>query len=61
LLNRSRALRDPAERRKVYEQLAAIVLADRPIVYLYTHWLWAYTNKLSGLRTVPDGLCACRD
>ena len=19
-------------------------------------WLWAYTNKLSGLRTVPDGL-----
>ena len=57
LLNRSRALRDPAERRKVYEQIAAIVLADRPIVYLYhRHWLWAYTNKLSGLRTVPDGL-----
>jgi peptide/nickel transport system substrate-binding protein len=57
LLNRSRTLRDPAERRKVYEQIAAIVLTDRPIVYLYhRHWLWAYTNKLSGLRPVPDGL-----
>jgi len=57
LLNRSRSLGDPAERRKVYAQIAAVVLKDRPIVYLYhRHWLWAYTNKLSGLRTVPDGL-----
>jgi peptide/nickel transport system substrate-binding protein len=57
LLNKSRTLRDPAERRKTYEQVAAIVLKDRPIVYLYhRHWLWAYTNKLSGLRTIPDGL-----
>ena len=48
---------DPAERRKAYEQIAAIVLKDRPIVYLYhRHWLWAYTAKLSGLRTIPDGL-----
>ena len=38
-------------------QIAAIVLKDRPIVYLYhRHWLWAYNNKLSGLRTIPDGL-----
>ena len=37
------------ERKKAYEQIAAIVLKDRPIVYLYhRHWLWAYTNKLSG-------------
>ena len=57
ILNRSRTARDPAERRKAYEQLAAIVLKDRPIVYLYhRHWLWAYTTKLSGLRTIPDGL-----
>jgi peptide/nickel transport system substrate-binding protein len=57
LLNRSRTLRDPAERKKVYEQIAAIVLKDRPIVYIYhRHWLWAYTNKLTGLRTIPDGL-----
>ena len=57
ILNKSRTTRDPAERRKLFEQLAAIALKDRPIVYLYhRHWLWAYTTKLSGLRTVPDGL-----
>ena len=32
-------------------------LKDRPDIYLFhRHWLWAYTNKLSGLRTIPDGL-----
>ncbi len=57
ILNHSRTTRDANERRKDYEQLAAIALKDRPIVYLYhRHWLWAYTSKLSGLRTVPDGL-----
>ena len=57
ILNRARSARDPAERRKAYEQLAAIALKDRPIIYLYhRHWLWAYTNKVSGLRTIPDGL-----
>jgi peptide/nickel transport system substrate-binding protein len=57
LLNRSRTLREPAERRKVYEQIAAIVLKDRPIVYLYhRHWLYGFTSKLSGFRTTPDGL-----
>ena len=57
LLNKSRTARDPAERRRLYEQVAAIVLKDRPIVYLYHRdWLWAYTSKLGGLRPVPDGL-----
>ncbi|TMH04148.1 MAG: ABC transporter substrate-binding protein [Betaproteobacteria bacterium] len=57
LLNRSRSALDVAERKKLYEQIAAIVLKDRPIVYLFhRHWLWAHTAKLSGLRTIPDGL-----
>ena len=57
ILNRSRTTRDPAERRKAYEQLAAIALKDRPIVYVFhRHWLWAYTTKLSGFRPIPDGL-----
>ncbi len=57
LLVRARTAGDIAERKKAYDQAAAILLNDRPIVYLYhRHWLWAYTNKLSGLRTVPDGL-----
>ncbi len=58
LLNKSRSARDPAERRKLYEQIAARVVAkDRPIIYLYhRNWLWAYTAKLAGVRGVPDGL-----
>jgi peptide/nickel transport system substrate-binding protein len=57
LLNRSRSSLDPAERRKAYDQIAAIVLKDRPDIYLYhRHWLWAYTSKLSGFRAIPDGL-----
>ena len=44
---RSRSQRDPAERKKVFEQIAARVLKDRPIVYLYhRNWLWAYNAKL---------------
>ncbi|HSB22058.1 MAG TPA: ABC transporter substrate-binding protein, partial [Burkholderiaceae bacterium] len=57
LLNQSRTQRDPAERKKTYEQIAARVLAARPIIYLYhRNWLWAYTPRLSGVREIPDGL-----
>ena len=57
LLNRSRSALDAVERKKIYEQIAATVLKDRPIVYLFhRHWLWAHIAKLSGLRTIPDGL-----
>jgi peptide/nickel transport system substrate-binding protein len=57
LLNKARTASDLAERKKSYDQVAAVALNDRPIVYLFhRHWLWAYNNKLSGLRTIPDGL-----
>ena len=57
MVTKARTTLDPAERRKLYEQVAAIVLKDRPKIYVYhRHWLWAYTAKLSGLRTVPDGM-----
>jgi peptide/nickel transport system substrate-binding protein len=57
LLNQSRTQRDPAERKKTYEQIAARVLKERPIIYLYhRNWLWAYSPKLSGVRELPDGL-----
>jgi peptide/nickel transport system substrate-binding protein len=57
LLAQSRTLREPAERRKVFEQIAARVMKERPIIYLYhRNWLWAYNAKLSGVRNVPDGL-----
>jgi peptide/nickel transport system substrate-binding protein len=57
LLNQSRTQRDPAERKKTYEQIAAQVLKARPVIYLYhRNWLWAYNPKLSGVRQIPDGL-----
>jgi peptide/nickel transport system substrate-binding protein len=57
LMNQARSLREPADRKKVYEQIAASVLKERGIIYLYhRNWLWAYTPKLTGIRSVPDGL-----
>ncbi len=57
LLAQSRSLRDPTERKKVFEQIAARVLKERPVIYLYhRNWLWAYNARLSGVREIPDGL-----
>ena len=57
LLAQSREIRDPVARKKVFEQITARVLKERPIVYLYhRNWLWAYNAKLSGVRNIPDGL-----
>jgi len=57
LINRSRSTNDPAQRRKIFEQIAETIGKERPVVYLFhRHWLWAHSAKLSGLRTVPDGL-----
>jgi peptide/nickel transport system substrate-binding protein len=57
LLAQSRSVRDPAERKKVFEQIAVRVLKERPIIYVYhRNWLWAYNAKLAGVRQIPDGL-----
>jgi peptide/nickel transport system substrate-binding protein len=57
LINESRTSLDPAKRAQTYDRLAAQVSKDRPVVYLYhRNWLWAHNAKLSGLRTVPDGM-----
>ena len=57
LINQSRGERDPALRKKLFDQIAARVLKERPILYVYhRNWLWAYTPKLSGVRQIPDGL-----
>jgi peptide/nickel transport system substrate-binding protein len=57
LINESRTSLDPARRAAAYDKIAQAVAKDRPIVYLYhRNWLWAHTAKLSGLRTVPDGM-----
>jgi peptide/nickel transport system substrate-binding protein len=57
LLAASRSVRDPAERKKLFEQIAVRIGKERPILYLYhRNWLWAYNARLSGVRPVPDGL-----
>ena len=57
LVNKSRTVNEPAARMKYFEQIEAKVAKDRPIIYLYhRNWLWAFNNKMSGLRAVPDGM-----
>jgi peptide/nickel transport system substrate-binding protein len=57
LIQSSRTELDPAKRKAVYEQIAAIATKERPIIYLYhRNWLWAHSAKLAGLRPIPDGL-----
>jgi peptide/nickel transport system substrate-binding protein len=57
-IDKARTTLDPAQRAKFYDTVAVQTVAnDRPIVYLYhRNWLWAHSAKLSGLRTVPDGM-----
>ncbi|MBI3714789.1 MAG: ABC transporter substrate-binding protein [Betaproteobacteria bacterium] len=57
LLDKSRATLDVAQRKKIFEQIAAEIDKEKPLVYVYhRHWLWAYDKKLTGVRKVPDGL-----
>ncbi len=62
LLNRSRTTLDPKERVKVFATLAAEIVKERPIIYLFhRHWLYAFNKKLSGLSPIPDGLIRVQD
>lgn len=57
LLNRSRNTLDTSGRIKVFATMAAESAKELPIIYLYhRNWLWAYNKKLTGMKTIPDGL-----
>jgi len=57
LMDQTRLTNNLEERRRLYEQAARIVMADRPILYLYHRKnIVAYTARLSGFQPVPDGL-----
>ena len=57
LINESRTELDIKKRVAAYEKIAAIAAKEKPVIYLFhRHWLWAYNTKVSGLRTVPDGM-----
>ena len=56
-LNESRTTNDSAQREKLFADALDHEVKDLPIVYLYHRkWLWAYTNKITGFRVVPDGM-----
>ena len=53
----ARSKSDPAERKKAYEKVAAKVLAEGSILYLYhTQILVAHSDRLEGYKQIPDGL-----
>ena len=57
LLTQARTQGALADRQKTYAAVAADVLKERPIIYLYhRNWLWAYNAKLAGVQQIPDGL-----
>jgi len=61
-INESRTSLDPVRRAAAYDKIAAQVQKDRPVIYLYhRNWLWAHSAKLTGLRTVPDGMVRVQD
>ena len=48
---------DPAERKKIYENIAKRYLADGSIKYLYhRRVLMALSDKIDGYKQMPDGL-----
>jgi peptide/nickel transport system substrate-binding protein len=52
-----RATDDVPQRVKDYALVAAQVLKDRPLIYLYhRRWIYAYTKRLAGFHPAADGL-----
>jgi peptide/nickel transport system substrate-binding protein len=57
LIEKARAVGDAAERTKLYEQAAAALNENPPIIYLYHRKLFfAHSTKVSGFKVMPDGM-----
>jgi peptide/nickel transport system substrate-binding protein len=57
LLEKARAVTDPAQRQELYHQVAATYIDDRPMLFLFhMTWLYAVSKHLDGFTPVPDGL-----
>ena len=57
LLDQSRTVNDPAARKKVFEQIAAKVIPNGGVLYLYhRRMFFPHTTKLQGFKPMPDGL-----
>jgi peptide/nickel transport system substrate-binding protein len=56
-LDAARGAGDAEDRMAHYEKIAAHILADRPLIYLWhPQWIYATSTKLTGFVPYPDGL-----
>jgi len=57
LLDKARTVTSPAERKAIYEQVAAKWLTEGSVIYLYHRaLLFAHSTRLDGFKVMPDGL-----
>ncbi len=62
LLDKARSTTAPAERKALYEQVAAKWLTEGSVLYLYHRaLLFAHSTRLEGFRVMPDGLIRVTD
>ena len=62
LLDQTRAATDPAERQRLFHQVAAQVTEDRPVIYLYhLRALYGLSVKVHNLTTSGDGYALFTD
>ncbi len=57
LLDQSRTVTDPADRKKVFEQIAMKTIKEGPWIYLYHRkYFFPHTTRLQNFKPMPDGL-----
>jgi peptide/nickel transport system substrate-binding protein len=62
LLDKARTVTSTAERKALYEQVAAKWLAEGSVLYLYHRaLLFAHSTRLEGFKVMPDGLIRVTD
>jgi len=62
LLDKARTVTSVAERKAIYEQVAAKWLTEGSVMYLYHRTLlFAHTTRLEGFKVMPDGLIRVTD
>jgi peptide/nickel transport system substrate-binding protein len=62
LIGAARVASDKAERKKIYEKIAEILVDEKPIIYLWhAKWIYGFTSKLTGFVPYPDGLIRLRE
>lgn len=62
LLARGRMETEPAARRAVYREIAAVLAEERPMIFLVNlPWIFGHSAKLQGFVPTPDGLIRVQD